>query len=316
MGKNKDRPGAYRPELQFKLRKDTEGGKLLSPGQTLGTVDAQGRRECLVLVHGFNNSDGGAAAAYFAFRNAEKGIFNPVHPGVFERRFGDTFWPGDADWSFFDKLDFLVYPKAVHTAVHAARELDRLLGKMPNLERVDFIGHSLGCRVILETLVLLRKRTLPMIGRVLLMAAAVPAEMLERGGRFFDLMMELWAEGIEVRVLYSRADRTLHFAFPPGQSLAGGREASARALGRDGPTGMMPGWNKTLNGEWVKGADHSDYWGDGEPAPSAEATLKAGTFLNLGDFAREIGHPREAIEPASLGESRSVGVHRELSEAG
>src|SRR5687767_48640 len=225
MGKNNDRQGAYRPQLQFKLRRDKEGGTLLSPGQTLGTVDAQGRRECLVLVHGFNNSDGGAAAAYFAFRNAEKGIFNPGDPDVFERRFGDTFWPGDADWSFFDKLDFLIYPKAVHTAVHAAAELDRLLAKMPNLERVDFIGHSLGCRVILETLVLLRRRTLPMIGRVLLMAAAVPAEMLERGGRFFNLMMELWVEGIEVRVLHSTADKTLHFAFPPGQSLAGGREA-------------------------------------------------------------------------------------------
>ena len=316
MGKNKARPGDYRPELQFKLRQDREGGKLLSPGQMLGTVDAQGRRECLVLVHGFNNSDGGAAAAYFAFRKAEKGIFNPVDPGVFERRFGDAFWPGDADWSFFDKLDFLVYPKAVHTAVKAAKELDMLLAKMPNLERVDFIGHSLGCRVILETLVLLRKRTLPMIGRVVLMAAAVPAEMLERGGRFFDLLMELWAEGIEIRVLYSKADKTLHFAFPPGQSLAGRKEASGRALGRDGPTVMMPGWEKTLTGEPVEGADHSDYWGDGKPAPSAKATRKAGTFLRLGDLGRELGRSRDTVQPASQGESRDVGVDRELSEAG
>ena len=316
MGKNKKRPQGYAPDLEFYLRRALEGGKLRVPGEIRGRPDAQARRECLVLIHGFNNSDSGAGDAYLAFRNSETTIFNPVDPSVFEHRFGDTFWPGDADWSFFDKLDFLIYPAAVHTAVKAANELAALLIKMPNLERVDFIAHSLGCRVALETLVLLRKRTLPMIGRVVLMAAAVPSEMLERGGKFFNLLMELAAEGIEIRVLHSTNDKVLHFAFPPGQSLAGAGEASTRALGRIGPTAMIPGYKATLNGVVIEGADHSDYWGDGAKGPSEQATREAGTFLKLGDLGREIGTAREETEPASLGAPRDVGVFRELAAAG
>jgi hypothetical protein len=316
MGKNKARPKDYAPYLEFSLRRDVEGGKLRSPGEFRGKLDAQTRRECLVLVHGFNNSDSGAAEAYLAFRKSETEIFGPADPAVFDARFGDAFWPGDADWSFFDRLDFLVYPGAVHTSVKAAPELAALLWRMPNLERVDFIAHSLGCRVVLETLLLLRQRTLPMIGRVVLMAAAVPAEMLEYRGRFYNLLMELWAEGMPVLVLHSKKDKVLHFAFPPGQSLAGGREASDRALGRVGPTPLMPGKEQTLTGIPIDGADHSDYWGNGDKGPSSQATRAAGTFLRLGDLGREVGARRETIERASLPDARELGVSRELAEVG
>src|ERR1700682_4768766 len=317
MGRNKTRPDGYAPLLEFYVRAKPEGGKLLVPPELRALPDALSRRECLVLVHGFNNTDSEAADAYFGFRLREKAIFATPDLGGFERRFGDTYWPGDADWwSFFDKVDFLIDPSAVHTAVKAANELVELLWQMPNLERVDFIGHSLGCRVTLETLLLLRTRTLPLIGRVVLMAAAVPSEMLERNGKFFNLLMELWAEGIEILVLHSTADKVLHFAFPPGQALAGGKEASDRALGRFGPSGMMPEWKKTLTAEPNPGADHSDYWGDGAKQPSATATLKAGTFLKLGDLGREIGSAREMMAPASLPEWRDIGEPRELAEVG
>ena len=155
-----------------------------------------------------------------------------------------------------------------------------------------------------------------MIGRVVLMAAAVPSEMLERRGKFFDLLMELAAEGIEIRVLHSTSDKVLHFAFPPGQSLAGAGEASGRALGRIGPIATMPGYKATLNGVVIGGADHSDYWGDGAKGPSEQATRDAGTFLKLGDLGRDIGTNREEIEPASLAAPRDVGVFRELAAAG
>src|SRR2546423_10492597 len=192
MGTNAKRPCGYSPALELYLRRDKEGGKLLDPGVFHGLLpDALGRRTCLVLVHGFNNSDGGAATAYFAFRKRERALFSDVDPGALEGLFGDTFWPGDAQWGFFDKLDFLIYPTAVHTAVDAARELDAMLGKLPNLERVDFIAHSLGARVVLETLLLLRKRTLPRIGRVLLMAAAVPSETPAAGRGVLRLVLQL-----------------------------------------------------------------------------------------------------------------------------
>src|SRR2546423_7880077 len=315
MGRNAKRPAEYTPLLEFYLRSKSEGGKLLHPGDLKGALDAKARKECLVLVHGFNNTDSEAAAAYFGFRQREKEIFGSPDLKRFDQRFGDTYWPGDADWwSFFDKVDFLIYPAAVHTAVKAAQELADLLWQMLNLERVDFVGHSLGCRVILETLPLLRARTLPMIGRVMLMAAAVPSEMLENGGKFHGLLMELAAEGTTVRVLHSMQDSVLHYAFPPGQSLAGGKEASSRALGRLGPSPLMPGYRGTLTEHEIARADHSDYWGQSNRPPPRTSTQDAGTFLSLGTLARELSSARDVGVAASLPTPRELGVSRRIGE--
>lgn len=299
------------------MRAGPEGGKLLSPSIFHGLLDAQARRNCLVLVHGFNNTDSEAAAAYFDFRTREKEIFHTPDFSSFEARFGDAFWPGDADsWSFLDKLDFLIYPVSVHTAVKAARELVSLLSRMPNLEEVSFIGHSLGCRVVLEAASLLQLRTAPRIASIVLMAAAVPSEMLEQGGKFYDLLGELAAQGTTIRILYSRQDSVLHFAFPPGQALAGRDEASARALGRFGPTPFMPGYNATLTEREIRGAGHGDYWGHGAGGPSRLATEEAGRFLKLGDLGRELGTPRDLGAPSSLPTPREYGIARSLGDGG
>jgi len=312
MGRNKKRPTGYAPFLEFYLRRKGEGGKLLHPGDLKGALDARTRRECLVLVHGFNNTDSEAAEAYLGFRARETEIFGPPDALYFERRFGDVFWPGDADWwSFFDKVDFLIYPSAVHTAVKAADELTDLLWQMPNLERVDFIGHSLGCRVVLETLRLLRTRTLPIVGRVVLMAAAVPSEMLEYGGKFHSLLMELAAEGTAIRVLHSLQDTVLHYAFPPGQSLAGGKEASGRALGRFGPSPLIPGYRATLSEREISGAGHGDYWGHSKTAPSRIATEDAGVFLSLGSLRRDVSYPRDVGTVAAPQQPRDLAVVRQ-----
>src|SRR5437868_12946510 len=77
MGRNKSRPSDYHPLLQFYLRKKTEGGSVLIPGDIRGAADEIARRECLVLVHGFNNTDSEAAEAYFGFRNRQQEIFSP-----------------------------------------------------------------------------------------------------------------------------------------------------------------------------------------------------------------------------------------------
>lgn len=312
MGKNRKRPAGYAPFLELYMRSRVEGGKVLVPGTIRALLDAQTRRECLVLVHGFNNSDSEAATAYLGFRTRQVEIFGTIDDRAFERRFADAYWPGDADWTFLDSLDFLVYPNAVRNAVATAKELADLLWRMPNLERVDFIGHSLGARVVLETLLRLRTRTLPLIGRIVLMAAAVPAEMLERGGKFFDLLMELWAEGTTIRILHSRQDWVLHHAFPPGQSLAGRGEASARALGRYGPSPMMPGYRTTLSEREVPGAGHGDYWGHSRSGSSRVATDDAGRFLRLGEIVRETGERRDSGAPATGQLAREIGAMREI----
>lgn len=317
MGKNKARPADYRPLLQFYLRKKAEGGSILSPADIRASADELTRRECLVLVHGFNNTDSEASEAYLGFRSREKEIFSPPDAQTYERLFGDAFWPGDADWwSFFDKADFLIYPAAVHTAVRAATDLADALWRMPNLETVDFIGHSLGSRVVLETLLLLRTRAIPRVRRLVLMAAAVPLEMLEPGGRFYDLLIALHGEGTTIDVLHSRADTVLHYAFPPGQSLAGGHEGSARALGRFGPSPLMPGYRANIAEREIGGAAHGDYWGHSKTASSRVATEEAGRFLKLGEIARELGTERGLGTPRHEWETRDVGTPRELSEIG
>jgi hypothetical protein len=144
----------------------------------------------------------------------------------------------------------------------------------------------------LETVLLLRKNTLPRIRSLCLMAAAVPAEMLEPGGKFYDLLVQLGSEGTRIEVLHSDSDTVLHFAFPPGQAAAGSGEASLRALGRVGVTQTMPWAGSQLNGEDIPGAKHSDYWGHSGTAPSKVATRVAGQFLGIGSLPRPLGVTR------------------------
>jgi pimeloyl-ACP methyl ester carboxylesterase len=103
---------------------------------------------------------------------------------------------------------------------------------MPQLVEVDFIGHSLGCRVILETLNILRDKARFRVRHICLMAPAVPSEMLEPDGIYYDLLQSLSTDGTQVRVLRSMHDEVLHFAFPAGQAMAGPDERSSRGLGR------------------------------------------------------------------------------------
>ena len=117
-----------------------------------------------------------------------------------------------------------------------------------------------------------------------------------------------------MRVLHSLDDKVLHWAFPPGQSLAGRSEASERALGRYGPSVMMPGWNATLKGVTIAGADHSDYWGDGAAAPSKLSTTEAGNFLRLGELRRVVSAPRALPSDAAPPPTRDLRDARALPD--
>ena len=294
MGKRKPRPKGYNPPLQFLLREKPEGGNILSPGKFADDMVAASRRSCVVMVHGFNNTDGEAAYAYFGFRNQQWESFGATLADL-DARLGDTFWAGDADWGFFDFVDFGTYPYAIGHAHQAADELVKLLARMPNLLEVEFIGHSMGCRVIMETVHhLVASGTGPRIRRVCLMAAAVPMEKLEPGGDFADTLAALAANGTQIFVMHSRQDKVLHFAFPLGQALAGPGERSSRALGREGPNPLMPGYHGTLDEMPMTGADHGDYWGHSGKPIARESAKWAGRFLGFDQRGREIGVTREA----------------------
>lgn len=285
----------------FNLREQFEGGELRRPGSVVGDQGVFGRRECLVLVHGFNNHAGEAAVAYTGFRISESRRFEDLRPEVLEKLLGDTHWPGDADWQGpLDLLDFLVYPKAVATAREAGPLLGELILKFGMMERIHFIGHSLGCRVVLETLLYLSRKdfSLYRVGGICLMAAAVQTDMVGDGGRFAPLLDSLGAAGVKVLVLHSVKDTVLHFTFGPGQTAAA-EGWFPTALGRFGPP---PGMRGVAFQEAIEGAGHSDYWGWRDNEPSKAATAAAGDFFKLGDRPRE--HKR-----------RGIGAAREVSWA-
>jgi pimeloyl-ACP methyl ester carboxylesterase len=293
MGKLKDRPKWYAPLLEFIFRQRREGGGVLSPGTFGPRGNGQSRTSCLVLVHGFNNNDGEAAIAYDGFRERLLEENPAMSVSDLNRRFGDTFWPGDADWGFFDFVDFGVYSNAVGHARRTAAGLRLELLSMPSLLEADFIGHSLGCRLILETLELFRQNDDgPRIRRVCLMAAAVPMEMLEPGGRYHTLLAKLTADGTRVLILHSRQDVVLHFAFGLGQAMAGPDERSSRPLGRDGPNPLMPGYRANIDEMEMAGAAHGDYWGHSGKDIARESARQAGRFLGIAPARREIVHER------------------------
>jgi len=293
MGKKKPRPEGYDPPLQFLLREKEEGGNILSPGRFADDMVAASRMSCIVMVHGFNNTDGEAAYAYDGFRRRQIESFGATLTAL-DAQLGDTFWAGDADWGWFDFVDFGNYSIAIGHAHQAANELVALLERMPSLVEVDFIAHSLGCRLVLETIhLLVAAGGGPRIRRVCLMAAAVPMEKLEPGGGFYETLAALAANGTQLFVMHSRQDKVLHFAFPIGQAMGGPGERSSRALGRDGPNPLMPGYHGTLDEMPMTGADHGDYWGHSGKAIARESAKWAGRFFGFDQRGREIGVTRD-----------------------
>ncbi len=296
------RPVGYDPALLIWLRDALEGGDLIDPADLRPAPDA--RRECLVLVHGYNNHAGEAATAYFGFRTQQSLLYPELPAGALERRLADSFWPGDADWPGpLDWLDALFYPFAVGLARNGAPILANAIRRMPNVERVDFIGHSLGCRLILETAVHLLAAGSPAIGRICLMAAAVPSSMVEPGGRFDDLLTQLSAANVKIHVMHSNRDPVLKFAFPPGQTLAG--EPSIDALGLTGPPADMIGRGGMVSDAKIAGAKHGHYWGHQDSNAREQAAREAGAFLKIGDAPR-------SSAGRTMGDARDVGAARDV----
>ncbi len=274
--------------LEIELRTQPEGGEVLMPAELRGAGAGLPRERCVLLVHGYNNTEGQAAAAYLGFRGRQYEQFPALAPEALEARLADAFWPGDAKWwGPFDLLDFLFYPAAVGVARdEAPAALAEAIGRIPFLVELEVVAHSLGCRLALETLDLLRRAGGPSIGRVCLMAAAVPCEFVEAGGRFEPLLLSLQASFTEVRVLHSTSDLVLGLAFLAGQPAAG--EPSEAALGYRGPPPGMPGFGANVSDFRVPHAGHGDYWGQG---PDRTAAFDARRFLALDDV-REVGAPR------------------------
>lgn len=240
-----------------------------------------------LLVHGFNNNQREACEGFQAF------LAN-LAPGL--GRVGRFFWPGDADFGVFQLLDFLSYPTEIAQARQAAARLaEHLLAawRLNPTMRFSLVGHSLGCRLILEMLDRLAAQPAgfrPQVDLIMLMAAAVPVELVDDRG-----FLRRAAAGVEHRlVLYSTRDQVLEVAFPAGQALAcaigNERAIYLEAVGRFGHpeafASELP-MNRPRNG-------HGDYWGDKGAAAALGLRLGAAVPREVAERAL----PEHATAPA------------------
>ena len=303
-------PASYDPYLILQLRAQPEGGNLLSDVRQETPHGPFAGNEVVVLVHGFNNHYGEAGQAYDGFRKRQYlRTTPPLQPPALETVLGDVFWPGDAAWGLFDLVDFLVYPAAVGTSRDAAARLARHLRSMPTLRVVHFIGHSLGCRVILETIDDLRQNGGALVGRVCLMAAAVPVAHVQAGGHLAGAMEHAG----EIRILFSDDDIVLHYTFPPGQTIAGpGEGFFPTALGRFGPP---PGASGRIDAFDINHAGHGDYWGYSQKTPAAVAADRLAEFFRFGSWQRTIVGREAGSPPRELVDSREAGHAREVQRS-
>ncbi len=297
-------PG-YDPVLRINLRKDPEGGLPLDTAQgNWKGGHAIPQHELLVLIHGYNNHLREAEGAYMGLRNRQAGqLASGAWQAVIEGRLGDVFWPGDANWAgVVDKLDFLFYANAVSVAKNVAPKIADYLRSRRELLRVHLLAHSLGCRVALEVISDIERHGGPTIGKVCLMAAAVPTFKLCPGGALFHTLA-----GIDqLRVLFSPNDVVLTAAFPAGQTLASGDEGFfPAAVGHAGDIPLTPG---KVDRDHIPGAAHGDYWGQ-ERDHSTNTSAKS-----IADFFRFDGTGTRTLSERPLPSRRPSPPSRPVAD--
>ena len=207
-------------------------------------------RHVLIATHGFNVNRAAGIASLSNWGTLLQFDASSLFIGL--------LWPGDSTWAH--GLD---YPGEPRVADDAAKIIAPFLdANFTSAASVSFASHSLGARVILETISLLN---LP-VRRAIIMAGAIDDNCL-------NTEFEAAAAKIgTISALASKKDEVLSAAFPLGNLFAGiiaeGHPWWHSALGRTGPTNPKP-----VNFEqpfeipdsWNFG--HGNYIGV-EPAPS------------------------------------------------
>ncbi len=229
------------------------------------TGQLNGARELLVLVHGFNDSYDYGLKVYKAFLEKLNNQFSTGTSQVVE-----FLWPGDEPNKL---LSTVAYPLQIAKARQSAVELDKFLWAFPGSGQttIHFVGHSLGCRIIMEILTRWANAGPPPnmnLRTVVLMAGAVVVKHVDIGGRF--------RPGATLcnnnPVLYSKGDHVNQWAFPAGET-AGGEGFFPTAVGRTG--GPPNTWHTPQPMATPDGNPygHSNYWFGTESAASVAFAL-------------------------------------------
>lgn len=181
-------------------------------------------------------------------------------------------WPGDSNIG--KAFSPLQYPWRVRPAIRAGVELAEYLKKIaedgnPGLH-VQFVGHSLGCRVVLSAIQQLSRKpqTVPVV-RVLLMGAAVPeGDCAPRGPwpkKVSDLFSTVWNYEVSTSsdvILHSVNDQILGRKFLAAELVA--RRLGVESVGSHKAVGRTGGPSRDRwTGEPAScGLRHSDYLSD------------------------------------------------------
>jgi hypothetical protein len=192
----------------------------LPPAQLLGDIRG---RHVLIGTHGFNvdRANGIACLSNWA------GLLQLKPPSAFI----GLLWPGDSVWAH--GLD---YPGEARIADEAGQLIAPFLdAHFAAAASVSFVSHSLGARVVLETI---SRMTLP-VRRLTLMAGAIDDNCLNT--EFSAAAARIG----EISVLASKKDEVLSAAFPLGNFFAGiiaaGHPWWHAAIGHAGPSTPWPG---------------------------------------------------------------------------
>jgi pimeloyl-ACP methyl ester carboxylesterase len=225
----------------------------------------------VLLVHGFNNDSAQAKESYFAMRRNLNNVLQFCGAGEGTRRevqrsIWELYWPGyepltgtgprgmerSAAESAASAGGYFLEVKKARDWV--PRELAAYLRNAGPSE-IFFIGHSLGCRVILETINRLIVQQSILLSGFLLMAGAVPVDFLTKWGE-----LRRAADAVNRRYcFYSWKDTVLSLAFPPGQLLAGEQPAYGLPMA----TGLT-GWpGRLYTGQSNTRLGHGGYWRHG-----------------------------------------------------
>lgn len=211
-------------------------------------VQAVKGKDVLLAAHGFNVNQADGIAKLSAWDSVQQ-----LGPGAV---FIGLLWPGDSSW-----LPVLDYPAEGNEAIASGRLLAPFLDKnFGGAASLNFASHSLGARMVLETIRNLR--TLQP-RKLTLMAGAIDDDCLT------DEYADAAAKVPDISVLASEKDLVLEFAFPVGNPVAGiltqGHPYWHGALGRDGPNPqgkVHP--DPKIPANWNYG--HGDYVGGSPPA--------------------------------------------------
>ena len=243
-------PDARGP-IEISARVRASGGPYIPPKSRWGSLT--GYTELIILVHGYNRGELPIRDVYAD----TYGRLRDVLPLTMFENVATFYWPGDA--SRFWAPSAAAYFAKIGVAEACGRDLaDRLTETPPDGKKLTvwLIGHSLGCRLVLETVRHLRDSDRVQVAGVLLMAAAVPEGLCEGERRYADRVAPA-----EV-VLHSEADHILKRWFTTGQLLARIARNEPDPGPHKGPVGLsgQPGRPRWDGMRDSVGLDHNQYW--------------------------------------------------------